>query len=125
MKLGFANGCFDGLHAGHRFFLEKAKDQCSYLVVAINTDASVKEVKGGTRPVVPLESRIRALHHLGMAHAILPFDGDPVPLIKALKPDVLIRGERQSSQGAELVPVLIRLPKLEGFDCVENCDASQ
>lgn len=123
MKLGFANGCFDGLHAGHRFFLEKAKDQCTYLVVAINTDESVKAVNGGARPVVPLESRIRALHHLGVAHAIVPFDGDPVPLIMALKPDVLIRGERQSSEGAEWVPALVRLPKLSGLDVMDDSDA--
>jgi D-beta-D-heptose 7-phosphate kinase / D-beta-D-heptose 1-phosphate adenosyltransferase len=125
LKLGFANGCFDGLHAGHRFFLEKAKDQCTYLVIAINTDESVKAIKGSTRPVVPLESRIRELHHLGVAHAILPFDGDPVPLIEALKPDVLIRGERQSSQGAELVPILVRLPNLHGFRCAEDSHAPQ
>jgi D-beta-D-heptose 7-phosphate kinase / D-beta-D-heptose 1-phosphate adenosyltransferase len=125
MKLGFANGCFDGLHAGHRFFLEKAKDQCTYLVVAVNTDESVKAVKGRARPVVPLEARIRELHHLGVAHAIVPFHGDPVPLIKALKPDVLIRGERQSAQGADLVPVLVRLPRLHGFNAAEDSDAPQ
>ncbi len=125
MKLGFANGCFDGLHAGHRFFLEKAKDQCTYLVVAINTDEAVKAVKGGARAVVPLESRIRELHRLGVAHAILPFDGDPVPLIKALKPDVLIRGERQSQRGAEWVPVLVRVPMLQGFNPAEDSDAPE
>jgi cytidyltransferase-like protein len=125
VKLGFANGCFDGLHAGHRFFLEKAKDQCTYLVVAVNTDESAKAIKGGRRAVVPLESRIRELHRMGVAQAILPFDGDPVPLIKALKPDVLIRGEQQSSEGAELVPVLVRLPRLHGFNPPEDSDAPE
>src|SRR5262249_23560003 len=115
MKLGFANGCFDGLHAGHKFFLEKARNQCSYLVVAVNTDESVKAVKCNSRPVLPLEPRLRELHRIGWAHAIVPFDGDPVPLIKALKPDVLIRGEGQSAEGAELVPVLVRLSDLHGF----------
>ncbi len=124
MKLGFANGVFDGLHAGHRFFLEKARAQCSWLVVAINTDESVRGLKGQGRPIMPLEARLRALYLTGFAHAILPFSGDPVPLIRTIHPDILIRGEDQSDEGAEYVQALVRVPRLEGFSTTRILHAS-
>jgi len=124
MRIGFANGVFDGLHTGHRFFLQKAYDHCDWLIVAINDDDSVRARKGIGRPASPLESRLRTLRLAGVADAVLPFDGDPVPLIKAIKPTVLIRGEDQSDEGAEWVSTLVRIARLEGFSTTEILNAS-
>jgi len=124
MRIGFANGVFDGLHTGHRFFLQKAYDHCDWLIVAINDDDSVRARKGLGRPASPLESRLRTLRLAGVADAVLPFDGDPVPLIKAIKPTVLIRGEDQSDEGAEWVSTLVRIARLEGFSTTEILNAS-
>jgi len=124
MRVGFTNGVFDGLHAGHRFFLQKASEQCSWLIVAINTDESVRALKGQGRPIIPLESRLRNLYVTGLANAIVPFHGDPVPLITALRPDVLIRGEDQSDEGAQYVQAVVRLPRLEGFSTTAIIHAS-
>lgn len=125
MKVGFANGVFDGLHPGHRFFLQKAYDHCSWLILAINDDESVRARKGLGRPSSPLETRLRALRLAGLADAVLPFDGDPVPLIKALKPDVVIRGEDQTDEGSEFSPQLVRIPRLAGFSTTEMLNASK
>jgi cytidyltransferase-like protein len=125
MNVGFVNGVFDGLHAGHRFFLNKAREQCSWLIVAINDDDSVRARKGPGRPVSPLESRLRALRLAGLGDALIPFDGDPRPLIQALKPSVLIRGEDQSDEGAAWVQALVRIPRLSGISTTEIINASQ
>lgn len=124
MKVGFANGVFDGLHTGHRFFLQMAYKHCNWLILAINDDESVRARKGLGRPASPLESRLRTLRIAGLADAVVPFDGDPIPLIRALKPDVLIRGEDQSDEGAEWVPLTVRVPRLSGFSTTEMLNAS-
>lgn len=125
MKVGFANGVFDGLHTGHRFFIQKAYEHCDWLILAVNDDDSVRARKGLGRPSSPLQSRLRALRLSGLADAVLPFDGDPVPLIKAIKPAVLIRGEDQSDEGAEWTSKLIRVPRLVGFSTTEILNASR
>jgi rfaE bifunctional protein nucleotidyltransferase chain/domain len=119
MRLGFTNGVFDGLHPGHRFFLQKARETCSWLIVAINTDESVRALKGQARPIIPLEARLRDLYVAGLADAIVPFHGDPVPLIQSLRPDVLIRGEDQSDEGAQYVQSIVRVPRLQGYSTTE------
>lgn len=125
MKVGFANGVFDGLHSGHRFFLEKAFEHCDWLIVAINDDDSVRNTKGLGRPISPLQTRLRAMQLSGLALAVLPFRGDPVPLIKAIKPDVLIRGEDQSDEGSEWVETLVRVPRLQGISTTEILNAAK
>lgn len=125
MRIGFVNGCFDGLHTGHKYFLQRAREQCSWLIVAVNTDESVRALKGDQRPVMPLETRIRDLYMSALGNAIIPFDGDPLPLIRAIKPDVLIRGEDQSDEGADLVQALIRIPRLQGISTTEILNASK
>ena len=124
MKVGFANGVFDGLHPGHRFFIQKAYEHCSWLILAINDDESVRARKGLGRPSSPLEARLRALRLAGLADAIIPFDGDPIPLIKVLKPDVLIRGEDQSTEGAQFATRTAIIPRLAGFSTTEMLNAS-
>lgn len=93
MRIGFCNGCFDKFHNGHRHFLEEAHRHCDYLIVAVNSDESVRLLKGEGRPVETLEVRIRHINDHGAACAVIPFDGDEKPLIRAIDPDILIKGQ--------------------------------
>lgn len=106
-RIVFTNGCFDLLHSGHLSCLTKASDLGDVLVVGINSDASVKRLKGEERPIVPLEQRMRMLEALGCVDHVVPFDEDtPIGLIEQLMPDVLVKGkdyQRKSIVGADVV----------------------
>jgi len=92
-KIVFTNGCFDILHAGHCVYLEMAKNEGDILVVAVNSDESVKELKGEGRPVFPLEERMEVLSTLESIDYVTSFhELDPLKIIMELKPDVLIKG---------------------------------
>jgi rfaE bifunctional protein nucleotidyltransferase chain/domain len=93
-KVVFTNGCFDILHEGHVTYLAKAADFGSKLIIAINTDASVKrQGKGEERPINPESSRALILASLGFVDGVVFFDEDtPVSVIESLKPDVLVKG---------------------------------
>jgi rfaE bifunctional protein nucleotidyltransferase chain/domain len=93
-KIVFTNGCFDILHTGHVTYLAKSADLGTKLIVAINTDASVKRLgKGDDRPVNPEEARAFVLSALGFIDMVVLFDNDtPLEMIQALKPDVLVKG---------------------------------
>jgi D-beta-D-heptose 7-phosphate kinase/D-beta-D-heptose 1-phosphate adenosyltransferase len=93
LKVGFANGCFDLVHPGHVALLQKAREQCDRLVVALNTDASIKRLKGENRPVQDETSRATVIGSLRSVDLVTLFDEDtPLDLIRLLKPDVLIKG---------------------------------
>ena len=93
LKVVFTNGCFDILHRGHVEYLSKAADRGDVLVVGLNTDASVKRLKGEGRPVNNEESRALVLASLSFVDAVVLFDEDtPYELIKAVRPDVLVKG---------------------------------
>lgn len=93
LAVGFANGCFDILHAGHVALLTQAAAGCDRLVVALNTDASVARLKGPTRPVNRLEDRAVVIAALRQVAAVTSFSNDtPLTLIEALLPDVLVKG---------------------------------
>ena len=92
-RIGFTNGCFDMLHHGHVAVLEAAAAECDVLVVGLNSDASVRRLKGPTRPVVPAESRRAVLAALSSVAWVCEFDDDtPLELIRAIEPDVLVKG---------------------------------
>jgi rfaE bifunctional protein nucleotidyltransferase chain/domain len=92
-KIVFTNGCFDIIHAGHVDYLEKAKSLGDFLVVGLNSDESVKRLKGPTRPVNPLEQRKKVLQALKPVDLVIVFEEDtPERLIKEIKPDVLVKG---------------------------------
>lgn len=116
MRVGFCNGCYDLLHEGHLHFLEQASMHCDYLIVAVNNDRSVRELKGDMRPIEPLEVRLANLRAYTSAYvdAIIPFDGRPVPLIGQILPDVIIRGDDQSDEGHTLRPI-VRIERLPGY----------
>jgi rfaE bifunctional protein nucleotidyltransferase chain/domain len=89
----FTNGCFDLLHAGHADLLARAKALGDILVVGLNSDASVRRLKGPARPVTPLDQRAFVLACLASTDFITSFDEDtPLNLITAIRPDVLVKG---------------------------------
>ena len=93
LKVVFTNGCFDILHLGHVDYLEKASALGDRMVVGLNTDASVKRLKGPERPVNNEYARARILASLEFVHAVILFDEDtPYELIGIVKPDILVKG---------------------------------
>lgn len=106
-KVVFTNGCFDIIHAGHIAMLEKSAAHGAMLVVGLNDDASVKRLKGASRPVNTLEDRARVLGALGCVDAVVPFSEDtPIRLIETIRPDVLVKGAdytRERVVGHEIV----------------------
>ncbi len=92
-KVVFTNGCFDLLHTGHVTYLAMARDLGKHLVVGLNSDDSVKRLKGENRPVNGLEDRALALASLTFVDAVIPFEDDtPAKLIDMVRPDVLVKG---------------------------------
>lgn len=92
-KVVFTNGCFDILHAGHVTYLQMAKQLGDYLVVAVNTDESIRRLKGSSRPVNNLDHRMTVLASLNVVDWVIPFaDDTPERLLKLLKPDMLVKG---------------------------------
>ncbi len=103
----FTNGCFDILHAGHVLYLEEASNLGDVLILGLNSDASVQRLKGNSRPIVPQEERSLVLAALEMVDYVIVFEEDtPYELIKALSPDVLVKGGDWAVEeivGADLV----------------------
>lgn len=92
-KIVFTNGCFDLIHRGHVTYLEKARQQGDILIVALNTDASVRRLKGPTRPLNPLKDRVQVVAALESVDYVTWFHQEtPLKLIRALEPNVLVKG---------------------------------
>jgi D-beta-D-heptose 7-phosphate kinase/D-beta-D-heptose 1-phosphate adenosyltransferase len=92
-RIVFTNGCFDILHAGHIKYLEAAAEKGDRLVVALNSDESVQKLKGESRPINVLDSRMYIVASLQCVDAVVAFNEDtPINLINKLKPDVLVKG---------------------------------
>ena len=93
LRVGFANGCFDILHAGHVRMLRDARRHCDRLIVALNEDASVARLKGPTRPLNPLADRAAVIGALAAVDAVIGFGEDtPLEAIRRLRPDRLFKG---------------------------------
>jgi D-beta-D-heptose 7-phosphate kinase/D-beta-D-heptose 1-phosphate adenosyltransferase len=107
LKVGFTNGCFDLIHAGHVSLLAQARRNCDRLVVALNSDASVRRLKGEGRPVTDQTARSIVIASLGDVDAVMLFEEDtPIKAIEAVRPDVLIKGADYAEAdvvGAEFV----------------------
>ncbi|PIQ87679.1 MAG: D-glycero-beta-D-manno-heptose 1-phosphate adenylyltransferase, partial [Candidatus Omnitrophica bacterium CG11_big_fil_rev_8_21_14_0_20_43_6] len=106
-RIVFTNGCFDILHYGHVKYLQDARRKGDCLVVAVNSDSSVKKIKARNRPVIPQSDRLKTVAALSGVDFVVLFNEDnPLRLIKALKPDVLIKGadwDKKKIIGAEFV----------------------
>lgn len=91
--IGFTNGCFDLLHPGHIFLLHAASQHCDRLIVGVNADASVKRLKGPSRPVQTAEMRAAIIASLPFVDGVVIFDEDtPLELVMALQPDTILKG---------------------------------
>ena len=92
-KIVFTNGCFDILHLGHLDYLSKAADLGDKLIIGVNTDKSVQQLKGPYRPVIDEDTRALKLASLAYVDAVILFNEEtPLELIKSLSPDVLVKG---------------------------------
>jgi D-beta-D-heptose 7-phosphate kinase/D-beta-D-heptose 1-phosphate adenosyltransferase len=92
-KIVFTNGCFDILHSGHIEYLEAARGKGDFLIVGVNSDESVRRLKGPSRPINRLSERMRLLASLACVDYVVSFDDDtPLKLIEGIRPDVLIKG---------------------------------
>src|SRR6266550_2709696 len=100
LSVGFTNGCFDVLHAGHVALLAAARAECDRLIVALNTDRGVRRLKGPERPVNGLEDRSAVIAAVESVDAVISFDEEtPIELIRRLKPDVLVKGGDYTVEG--------------------------
>ena len=126
-KIVFTNGCFDILHLGHVDYLEQSARKGDKLIVAINTDLSVKKLKGEDRPVNNEIARARLMAALAFVDAVTFFSEDtPLQLITLLKPDVLVKGSDYTISnivGADIV--MENGGSVETIDLVEGYSTSQ
>jgi len=107
LRIGFTNGCFDLIHPGHVYLLARAQTACDRLIVALNTDASVRRLKGPERPIQHEAARATVLSSLASVDLVVLFAEDtPLSLIEAIRPDVLVKGADYSPDqvvGADIV----------------------
>lgn len=119
----FTNGCFDILHSGHVRYLAEASDLGDHLVIGLNTDASVKKIKGPSRPYLDENTRALILAALGFVTAVVLFDEEtPYELIKKIQPNYLVKGgdyKPEEIVGYDIVKAkgghVITIPLTEGF----------
>jgi len=106
-KVVFTNGCFDILHLGHVDYLEKARQLGNRLILGLNTDASIRRLKGKDRPMVAEHARARVIAALAFVDLVVLFEEDtPLCLIEQLRPDILVKGDDYTIEnivGAEFV----------------------
>tara|TARA_X000000950_G_scaffold67378_1_gene83200 strand:+ start:473 stop:1909 length:1437 start_codon:yes stop_codon:yes gene_type:complete len=92
--IGFTNGCFDLLHTGHISYLKSAKQKCDILILGLNSDESIKKLKGKNRPIVELKDRIEILSSFPFVDKIVVFEEvTPIKLIKKIKPNIIFKGK--------------------------------
>ena len=117
-KVVFTNGCFDILHAGHVSSIEFAKSKGDILVLGLNSDASIKRLKGPKRPINKQADRATVIAALGAVDAVCIFGQDtPLELIKIVKPDILVKGADYKNKevvGAEFAGKVVLFPLLKG-----------
>ena len=117
-KIVFTNGCFDILHAGHVSSIEFAKSKGDILVLGLNSDASIKRLKGPKRPINKEEDRALVVAALGAVDAVCIFTQDtPLELIKLVKPDVLVKGADYKNKevvGSQFAGKVVLFPLVKG-----------
>ena len=122
-KIVFTNGCFDVLHQGHRKLLQEARELGDMLIVGLNSDDSIKRLKGSERPINSMNQRIEALAALPSVDAIFVFEEDtPFELLEELNPNVLVKGgdyRPEEIVGRELVEDVVVIPLVEGVSTTD------
>ncbi len=127
----FTNGCFDLLHKGHRFLLKMARREGDCLIVGLNSDKSVRRLKGERRPVQSEKKRAEALLAKDAVDLVTLFNEEtPMELIQLIKPDILVKGSDYNAEeiiGADLIQArggrLVTVPLLSGFSTTEIIQA--
>jgi len=122
-KIVFTNGCFDIIHSGHVMLLSRCAEMGDVLIVAINSDDSVRRLKGNKRPVLDQMSRARIIASMYFVDMVVIFNDDtPLKLIEYIQPDVLVKGSDYSEDeivGSNIVKAkggqVITIPLLEGY----------
>lgn len=118
-KIVFTNGCFDILHRGHVEYLQKAKELGDLLILGLNSDLSVKRLKGENRPINNEEDRAIVLSALECVDFIIIFDEDtPFELLKNLKPDILVKGgdyKLENVIGREFAKETVLIDFVDGY----------
>jgi rfaE bifunctional protein nucleotidyltransferase chain/domain len=130
-KIVFTNGCFDILHAGHVDIFQQARNLGDALVVAVNSDISIKKIKGEKRPVVPQAQRMQVLAALEAIDYVVIFEEeDPFQVIKELQPDILVKGGDwpvETIVGREIVEKkggkVLSIPLMEGISTTNIIEA--
>ena len=133
LRIGFTNGCFDILHPGHVKVLTAARAACDRLIVGLNSDASVKRLKGEGRPVQNERARAEVLAALEAVDLVVIFEEDtPIRLIAAIKPSVLVKGgdyTREQVVGHEIVEAhggeVLLIEVLPGFSTTSLVDRAR
>jgi D-beta-D-heptose 7-phosphate kinase/D-beta-D-heptose 1-phosphate adenosyltransferase len=119
----FTNGCFDVLHPGHVRYLQEARNLGDMLVLGLNSDDSIKRLKGPDRPICEESARAYLLASMVCVDLVVIFDEDtPVELMGALRPDILVKGadwEGKKLPGSELVGRVEFMPFLEGWSSTD------
>jgi D-beta-D-heptose 7-phosphate kinase/D-beta-D-heptose 1-phosphate adenosyltransferase len=126
-RIVFTNGCFDILHPGHTRYLYSARALGDYLIVAVNSDRSVRSIKGEGRPVTPEQERVELLAALGCVDGVVIFDEeDPLEVITLLVPHILVKGGDWAEDeiiGADVVKnaggEVIRIPFEKGYSTTD------
>lgn len=117
-KIVFTNGCFDILHIGHIKLLQEAKSFGDVLIIGLNSDYSVRKIKGKNRPIIPENERAEILSSFYMVDFVVRFSTPtPYELIKRIKPDILIKGadwENGAIVGSEFSKQVKRIPLARG-----------
>mgnify|MGYP000688353116 CR=1 FL=1 len=122
-KVVFTNGCFDILHPGHTRYFHAARELGDHLIVAVNSDRSVRSIKGPKRPVLPEQARAELVAAVGCVDSVLIFDEDnPLRVIEYILPDILVKGgdwPEEGIIGADAVKKnggeVRRIPFVEGY----------
>ena len=122
-KIVFTNGCFDLIHLGHIEILARSSDFGDKLIIGVNSDLSIKMLKGENRPIIQQSSRIRQLSALEFVDAVILFDEEtPIKLIETIKPDVITKGGDYTAKnviGNEVVSQkngeVVIIPLTQGF----------
>ncbi len=122
-QIVFTNGCFDLLHYGHLHYLAEARDLGHKLIIGINSESSVKRLKGPTRPINDEATRFHLLASLFFVDAVVPFEEDtPYELIAAIKPQILVKGgdwKPEQIVGSDIVLAaggkVLSLPFIDGY----------
>jgi len=95
--IGFTNGCFDLIHQGHIFYLKEARKMCDFLILGLNSDSSIKKIKGKDRPILNQIERTEILKNFAFIDKILIFNEEtPINLIKKIKPNIIFKGDDYS-----------------------------